>query len=67
MAADPAAEQCGWLKDKYGLSWQIIPTALSEMLQDENKEKVERVTEVFLKMKKLDILELKKAYGDKEL
>ncbi len=53
---------CGWLKDKFGVSWQINPTALGEMLQDHDKEKVERVTNTFLKMKKFDIGELRKAY-----
>jgi predicted 3-demethylubiquinone-9 3-methyltransferase (glyoxalase superfamily) len=62
LSADPKAEQCGWLKDKYGLSWQIVPTVLTEMLQDKDKKKVARVTETFLKMKKLDIAKLQKAY-----
>jgi predicted 3-demethylubiquinone-9 3-methyltransferase (glyoxalase superfamily) len=61
LSADPKAEQCGWLKDKYGLSWQIVPTVLTEMLQDKDKKKVARVTETFLKMKKLDIAKLQKA------
>lgn len=62
LSADPKAEQCGWLKDKYGLSWQIVPTVLTEMLQDRDKKKVARVTETFLKMKRLDIAKLQKAY-----
>ena len=62
LSADPKAEQCGWLKDKYGLSWQIVPTVLTEMLQDKDKKKVASVTETFLKMKKLDIAKLQKAY-----
>jgi len=62
LSADPKAEQCGWLKDKYGLSWQIVPKVLFEMQKDEDKKKVERVTEAFLKMKKFDIAALKKAY-----
>lgn len=53
---------CGWLKDKYGLSWQIVPTALVEMLQDKDPEKVKRVTHAMLQMKKLDIATLKRAY-----
>ena len=65
LSADPKAEQCGWLKDKYGLSWQIVPTALTEMLMDRDQKKVARVTEAFLKMKKIDIDELKKAYRGK--
>jgi len=62
LSADPGAEQCGWLKDRYGLSWQITSTAMSEMLLNGSKAQVARVTEAFLKMKKLDIAELKKAY-----
>ncbi len=53
---------CGWLKDQFGVSWQVSPTILGEMLQDHDTEKVERVTNAFLKMKKFDIAELKKAY-----
>jgi predicted 3-demethylubiquinone-9 3-methyltransferase (glyoxalase superfamily) len=55
-------EQCGWLKDKYGLSWQIVPTALGEMMKDKDPKKLARVTQAFLKMKKFDIKVLKKAY-----
>lgn len=54
--------QCGWLKDKFGLSWQIIPTALGELLSDPNPQKARRVMEAMLKMKKIDIAGLKKAY-----
>jgi len=54
--------QCGWLKDKYGLSWQIVPPVLSEMLQDKDAEKTERVMKAMLQMKKLDIKTLKQAY-----
>jgi len=62
LSADPKAEQCGWLKDKYGVSWQIVPTIMDEMLKDKDKERLARVTEAFLKMKKFDIEVLKKAY-----
>ena len=62
LSADPKAEQCGWLKDKYGLSWQIVPNVLNKMLQDKDQRKVALVTEAFLKMKKLDIATLKTAY-----
>jgi len=65
LSADPRAEQCGWLKDKYGLSWQIVPTVMDEMLKDKDKKKMARVTEAFLKMKKFDIAKLKEAYGQK--
>lgn len=60
---DEKAQQCGWLKDKYGLSWQIVPTVLGEMLQDKDPKKSERVMEALLKMKKLDIKTLKQAHG----
>jgi predicted 3-demethylubiquinone-9 3-methyltransferase (glyoxalase superfamily) len=62
LSADPKAEQCGWLKDKYGLSWQIVPTVMNEMMRDNDEEKLARVTEAFLKMKKFDIAKLKEAY-----
>ena len=54
--------QCGWLKDKYGVSWQIDPTVLSEMLQDKDVRKSERVMKALLQMQKLDINKLKRAY-----
>ncbi|HEX6281389.1 MAG TPA: VOC family protein [Nitrososphaera sp.] len=56
-------EQCGWLKDKYGVSWQIVPNALGEMLQDKDAKKPERVMEAMLQMKKIDVEGLKKAYA----
>ena len=62
LSAVPESEQCGWLKDKFGLSWQIVPTAMGEMLEKGDKEQVARVTEAFLQMKKFDIAELQKAY-----
>ena len=63
LTADGGQEgMCGWLKDKFGLSWQVAPTGLDKILRDRDKKKVERVTEAFLKMKKFDIGELKKAY-----
>jgi predicted 3-demethylubiquinone-9 3-methyltransferase (glyoxalase superfamily) len=62
LSADPKAEQCGWLKDKYSVSWQIVPKVMDEMLKDKDKEKLGRVTEAFLKMKKIDIKVLEKAY-----
>jgi predicted 3-demethylubiquinone-9 3-methyltransferase (glyoxalase superfamily) len=54
---------CGWLKDKFGLSWQIVPTVLSDMMQDKDPEKTNRVMEAVLQMKKLDIARLQEAYG----
>ena len=62
LSADPKAEQCGWLKDKFGVSWQIVPTIMDEMLRDKDEERLARVTEAFLKMKKFDIEVLVKAY-----
>jgi predicted 3-demethylubiquinone-9 3-methyltransferase (glyoxalase superfamily) len=62
LSADPKAEQCGWLKDKYGLSWQVTPTIMGQMFEKGSKEQVERVTAAFLKMKKFDITQLKAAY-----
>lgn len=63
LSAVPEAEQCGWLKDKYGLSWQVYPDVLGEMLKDKDVAKVARVTEAFLKMKKYDIKALEEAYN----
>ena len=57
--------QCGWLKDKYGLSWQVVPTALPEMLQDKDPAKAQRVMKAMLQMKKIDIQTLKQAYEQK--
>ena len=57
-------QPCGWLKDKYGVSWQIVPTLLVEMLNDSDPLKVKKVTEAMLKMKKIDIKTLKQAYGN---
>jgi predicted 3-demethylubiquinone-9 3-methyltransferase (glyoxalase superfamily) len=59
---DPQAQQCGWLKDKYGVSWQVTPNSLARMLKDPNAAKVKRVTESMLQMKKLDIDELERVY-----
>lgn len=57
--------QCGWLKDKYGVSWQIIPSGLGNMLQDKDPEKARRVMEAMLKMSKIDLKILKQAYDQK--
>jgi predicted 3-demethylubiquinone-9 3-methyltransferase (glyoxalase superfamily) len=59
---DEKAQVCGWLKDKFGVSWQIIPANLSEMVSDPNLEKSERVMKAMLKMKKMEIKTLKEAY-----
>ena len=63
--AVPEAEQCGWLKDKYGLSWQIIPNVIGELMADKDPEKSGRVMQAMLKMKKIVIADLKKAYERK--
>lgn len=62
LSAVAEAEQCGWLKDKFGLSWQISPTALQEMMTKGTREQVDRVTQAFLPMKKLDIKKLEEAF-----
>lgn len=62
LSAVPEAEQCGWLKDKFGLSWQIVPAAMDKMMKDKDPSRVARVTEAFLKMKKFDIKTLERAY-----
>ncbi len=64
LSAVPESEQCGWLKDKYGVSWQIVPSVMKEMMQSGDKEKITRVTQAFLKMKKFDIKLLEDAYRD---
>ena len=56
-------EQCGWLRDRYGLCWQIAPRALGEMMKDKDRAKARRVAEAMMKMVKLDVAELKKAYN----
>ncbi len=58
-------QRCGWLKDKYGVSWQIVPTVLVEMLQDKDAEKAKRVMNAMLQMDKIDIAGLKQAYEQK--
>lgn len=65
LSAVSEAEQCGWLKDKFGVSWQIVPASMGEMLQDSDRERIDRVTQAFLVMKKLDIARLQEAYGGK--
>ncbi|AGA35150.1 3-demethylubiquinone-9 3-methyltransferase [Thioalkalivibrio nitratireducens DSM 14787] len=62
LSAVPEAEECGWLKDRYGLSWQIVPEELSTMMQDPDQERVNRVTQAVLEMKKCDLAALRGAY-----
>ncbi len=62
LSAVPEAEQCGWIKDRYGVSWQIVPREMDEMMSKGTREQVDRVTQAFLPMKKLVISDLQKAY-----
>lgn len=62
LSAVPEAEQCGWLKDEYGVSWQIVPREMDEMMSKGTPEQMMRVTQAFLKMKKFDLAELQRAY-----
>jgi predicted 3-demethylubiquinone-9 3-methyltransferase (glyoxalase superfamily) len=61
--ADPKAQQCGWLKDKFGVSWQIVPTVLPALLADKDRGKADRVMKALLQMKKLDIAALQRAHS----
>ena len=61
LSADPKAEQCGWLKDQYGVSWQVVPNEMDEMFATNDQAKIARVTEAFLKMKKFDLAKLREA------
>ncbi len=66
LTADGGEEgRCGWLKDKYGLSWQIIPTALGELMSDPDPKKAGRVVQAMLKMNKIDVPTLQKAYDER--
>jgi predicted 3-demethylubiquinone-9 3-methyltransferase (glyoxalase superfamily) len=60
---DPKAQQCGWLKDKFGVSWQVVPNVLPDMVKDHTSPKAQRAMNAMLKMKKLNIAELEKAYA----
>lgn len=61
LSAVPEAEQCGWVKDRYGVSWQIVPTVLDRLIADPDRAKAGRVMEAMLKMKKLDVAALERA------
>lgn len=63
LSAGGEPQQCGWLQDKYGVSWQVIPSALPELLQDKDAEKAGRVMQAMLQMTKIDIDLLKQAYA----
>ena len=60
---DPNAQQCGWLKDRYGVSWQVVPKGMEELFKDESSPGAQRTMEAILKMKKLDIAELERAHA----
>jgi predicted 3-demethylubiquinone-9 3-methyltransferase (glyoxalase superfamily) len=62
LSADPKSEQCGWCKDQFGVSWQVVPAAMDDMLASNDAEAVGRVTKAFLKMKKFNLAELERAY-----
>jgi predicted 3-demethylubiquinone-9 3-methyltransferase (glyoxalase superfamily) len=62
LSADPASEQCGWLKDKFGLSWQVIPSMLGKLMSDPDSAKSARVMAAMLSMKKIILADLEKAY-----
>jgi len=63
LSAVPQAEQCGWVKDKFGLSWQIVPVAMMEMLKDPDTVKSQRAMQAMMQMKKLDIADLQRAFN----
>jgi len=64
---DPNAQVCGWLKDRYGVSWQVVPTGMEKLFEDENSPGAQRTMEAMLKMKKLDIATLRRAHDGAEL
>ena len=66
LSDDGEQSMCGWLKDKFGLSWQVVPSVLSKMMQDKDPEKVQRVSQAFLKMTKFNIEALQQAYEVKK-
>lgn len=65
LSAVPESEQCGWLKDKFGVSWQVIPAQMGELLSSPDKEKAGRAVHAMMQMKKIDLAKLKKAYEGK--
>ncbi|NUM25276.1 MAG: VOC family protein [Candidatus Buchananbacteria bacterium] len=65
LSAVPESEQCGWLKDKYGVSWQIVPSVMNQMMKSGSPEQVANLTKAFLQMKKFDIAKLEKAFNQK--
>ena len=65
LSAHPKSEQCGWVKDKFGVSWQITPAIMPKMYQEGNPAQIARMTQAMMKMRRLDIAALKKAYSGK--
>jgi len=63
---DPSAQVCGWLKDKYGLSWQVVPDIMSDLIGDPKSDKSQRAMAAMMKMKKIDIAEIERAYNGEE-
>ena len=63
LSSDPASEQCGWLKDKFGISWQVLPKRLYELMHDADREKATRAMQAMLEMKKIDVAKLEQAAG----
>jgi predicted 3-demethylubiquinone-9 3-methyltransferase (glyoxalase superfamily) len=63
QGGDPSAQQCGWLKDKFGVSWQVVPTGMVEMMNHPDRTKADRAIEAMLRMKKLDIATLEEAFA----
>ena len=63
---DPEAQQCGWIKDKFGLSWQVVPVEMDKMMREGTPEQIARVIQAFLKMKKFDLAQLRKALKEYE-
>jgi predicted 3-demethylubiquinone-9 3-methyltransferase (glyoxalase superfamily) len=64
LSAVPESEQCGWVKDRYGVSWQIAPSVLEEMMKDPDRDRARRAAEAMLNMKKLDIAALERAFDE---
>ncbi len=64
LSAVPGAEQCGWLKDRFGLSWQVVPSVMDQMMFAGDPEKLERVVQALLRMRKLDLATLHRANGE---
>jgi predicted 3-demethylubiquinone-9 3-methyltransferase (glyoxalase superfamily) len=63
LSAVPEAEQCGWLKDRFGVSWQIVPSEMDQMMRNGTPEQIDRLTRTFLPMRKLELAALQAAYG----